>query len=250
MRRQQALRIRTPEGIVFPLVIAGPVVRFLALSVDIVCVYVLSGLLTVVAAVIGFVSADLATAAAMILSFLLSLGYPMFFEWSMRGQTPGKRLLRLRVMDVQGLRLTFSQVVVRNLLRFIDSIPAFYLVGGVTALLTSRGQRVGDLAANTLVIHEPRVAEPDLAQILPGKFNSFRAYPGVAARLRQNVGPREAGICLRALLRRDRLDAPHRTVLFGEIRRRLETRARFPPEAVEGISDEQYVRNVTDILFR
>jgi hypothetical protein len=129
-------------------------------------------------------------------------------------------------------------------------MPALYLLGGVVSFLGPRGKRLGDIAANTIVVSQRAIVEPDLDQILPGKYNSFREYPHLAARLRQNVLPREAGIALQALLRRDSLDDAARLSLFALIRAHMEKIARFPADVTEGVSDEQYVRNVTDILFR
>ena len=76
--------------------------------------------------------------------FALSIGYPIVTEWFWRGQTIGKRMFGIRVMDVQGLRLQFSQIAIRNLLRFVDSLPLFYVVGGITCLLTRHYQRLGE----------------------------------------------------------------------------------------------------------
>jgi len=171
-------------------------------------------------------------------------------EWFWRGQTLGKRLLRLRVMDAQGLRLQFSQIVIRNLLRFVDMLPAFYLVGGIACLASRRAQRLSDFAANTIVVRNPKIQEPDLDQLLAGKFNSLREYPHLAARLHQRVSPGEARVALQALIRRDELNAQERVELFSEIAAHLRSLVEFPPETTEGITDEQYVRNVVDVLFR
>lgn len=250
MNRQKTLTIRTPEGIVFSLETANPVTRFFALAIDQFCIYLVVTVLTTLVRLVGFISGDLSGALWLLMTFAAMLGYPILLEWFLRGQTVGKKLLRLRVMDVQALRLTFSQVVVRNLLRFVDAFPGLYLLGGVTSLINPRGQRLGDIAANTMVIYHPIVPEPDLDQVLPGKFNSFRAYPHLAARLRQNVSPREAGICLRALLRRDELDDQARVALFRELRQTVGSLVSFPAEVIEGLSDEQVIRNMVDILFR
>jgi hypothetical protein len=120
----------------------------------------------------------------------------------------------------------------------------------VSSLLSPRAQRLGDIAAGTIVVAHPRVEEPDLDEILPGKFNSFRLHPNLVARLRQNVPPAEAAVVFQALVRRDGLDPDARVALFAGIRAHLERAAAFPPETVEGLSDEQYARNVADILFR
>src|SRR5580765_4586307 len=135
------------------------------------------------------ISANLAGALYLITYFAISIGYAIACEWRWRGQTIGKRLLRLRVVDAEGLRLQFHQVVTRNLLRFVDMLPLFYFVGGVAVLLSRSCQRLGDIAANTIVIRHPKLSEPDLDQLLAGKFNSLREHPHLAARLRQHVSP-------------------------------------------------------------
>lgn len=247
---RRTLTVRTPEGIVFPLVLASPVERFLALALDGICVMILTSVVSGVLGLVGILSMDLAGAVWILSRFVISFGYAIGLEWLWRGQTLGKRLLRLQVMDEQGLRLHFSQIVVRNLLRTVDSLPMFYLVGGIAATVGSRGQRIGDLAANTIVIRHPKITEPDLDQVLPGKYNSFRNYPAIAARLRQNTTPGEAGIALRAIGRRESLDPDARVRLFSQIRKHAESLAKFPPEATDGLSDEQYIRNAVDVLFR
>ena len=153
-------------------------------------------------------------------------------------------------MDAQGLRLKPSQIVVRNLLRFVDSLPLMYAVGGASCFLSRRCQRLGDFAANTIVIRNPELPAPDLAQVLAGKYNSFRDYPVLSARLRQRISPQEAAIALQALIRRDELDPAARVELFESIAAHAKRIAEFPPEVTEGLTDEQYVRNVVDIAFR
>jgi len=174
----------------------------------------------------------------------------MAAEWYWRGQTLGKRLLRLRVMDEQGLHLRFSQVAVRNLMRFADSLPLFYLLGGLACLITRKAQRLGDVAANTIVIRIPETPEPDMDQILGTRYNSFREYPHLCARLRQNVSNREAEMVLQVLLRRDELEPCARMELCRELADHFRQKTEYPPEVTEGISDEQYIRNVADVLYR
>src|SRR6266704_6233744 len=174
-------------------------------------------LLGVVLGLLQLLSPNLAGAATALAYFVLSIGYAITCEWSWRGQTVGKKLLRLRVVDAQGLRLQFNQIVTRNLLRFVDSLPAFYLVGGIVSLLNPACQRLGDIAANTIVIRNPRLVEPDLDQLLAGKYNSLRQYPHLAARLRQLVLPTEAALAVQALLRRDEFEPVARIELFAEL---------------------------------
>src|SRR5262245_26384185 len=244
------LLIQTPEGIVFSLLLAGPVTRFLAWAVDFACIGALSSAVGSALGLLGLLSPDFARGMAVLAYFVIQIGYGIVLEWLWRGQTIGKRLLRLRVMDGQGLRLQFSQIVIRSLLRFVDMLPAFYLLGGVVCLASRRAQRLGDFAANTIVVRNPKIQEPDLDQLLAGKFNSLREYPHLAARLHQRVSPREARVALQALIRRDELNAQARVELFGEIAAHFRSLVEFPTETTEGIADEQYVRNVVDILFR
>jgi uncharacterized RDD family membrane protein YckC len=248
--RPGTLAIRTPEGISFSLALAGPVTRFLAWVVD---VGVVIGILTVAGTVVrllGFFSFDLASALNALIAFAVQFGYRIAAEWYWRGQTVGKRLLRLRVVDAAGLRLHPSQIVVRNLLRAVDFLPAFYIVGGIACVLSRRAQRLGDLAANTIVIREPLLAQPNLDQLLAGKFNSLREHPHLAARLRQRVSPAEASAALLALLRRDELEPSSRVELFGELAAHFRAKVEFPPETIEDLADEQFVRNVVDVMYR
>ena len=245
-----SLTIRTPEGIEFSLLLAGPVTRFLAWSVDLLVILVASKLLNVLLGVLGIISRDFAMAASVLGYFIVSIGYGIVTEWFWRGQTIGKRLLRLRVMDVYGLQLQFSQIVIRNLLRFVDSLPLLYLVGGLTCLVNRRAQRLGDFVANTIVVWSPRVDEPDLDQLLEGKFNSFRKYPHLEARIRHHVSPAEAQVALQALVRRDEFEPHARVQLFQRIVNYFKTIVTFPQQATDGLSDEQYIRNLVDALYR
>lgn len=248
--KTSTLVIRTPEGIVFSQLLAGPVTRFFAWFIDQLCIGVAMSVLGIALRLLELISLDFGFALSVIVYFVLNIGYGIFFEWAWRGQTIGKKLLRLRVVDVEGMRLQFNQIVVRNLLRFVDSLPAFYFVGGLACWLNPRCQRLGDLAANTVVIRNPRVAEPDLDQLLAGKYNSLRQYPHLAARLRQRISPAEAGIALQALLRRGEFDPVARVELFGDLAVYFRAKVEFPAEVTEGVADEQYLRNVVDVLYR
>ena len=248
--KTDSLTISTPEGIAFSLLLAGPVPRFLAWLIDFFCITVITSVASLVLSSLGLINPDVAAALIALVYSAVSIGYAMLLEWFWRGQTIGKRLVRLRVMDEHGLRLQPSQIVIRNLLRFVDSLPVFYLVGGLACLVNRRAQRLGDYAASTIVVRQPRLFAPDLDQLLAGKFNSFRQHPHLTARLRQRVSPKEAGLALQALLRRDELEPHARVELFAELAERYRSLVEFPPEITDGLSSEQYVRNVVDILFR
>ena len=248
--RTNTLRVHTPEGITFSLLLASPLTRFLACLVDIGCVAVLTSTFGYLTRALGLLSADFALAAQITGYFAISIGYGMFTEWYWRGQTIGKRLLRLRVVDAQGLKLNFSQIALRNLLRCIDLLPAFYAIGGAVCLFTRHSQRLGDIAAGTIVVRHPALREPDLDQLAVDKWNSLRDYPHLYARLRQRVSARTAALAVDAIMRRQELDPIERVALFRELASYFKEVTPFPPEATEGVGDEQYVRNVADVLFR
>lgn len=87
-----------------------------------------------------------------LLYFALAFSYYIACEATV-GQTLGKLLLRMRVVAEGGAKPSLGQVVARNLMRVIDALPLFYLVGFVTALATGeKGQRVGDIVAKTYVV--------------------------------------------------------------------------------------------------
>ena len=248
--KTSALEIRTPEGVLFSQLLAGPVTRAAAWAVDVTCIGALLTVLSFLLLPLQIISPNLGAAAATLGYFGLSIGYGVACEWWWRGQTVGKRILRLRVVDAEGLRLQFNQIVTRNLLRFVDSLPLFYFVGGLVCWFSPKCQRLGDIAANTIVIRQPRLAQPDLDQLLAGKYNSLRQHPHLAARLRQRVSPAEAAVALQALLRRDEFEPVARVELFGELAAHFRGLVELPSEALEGITDEQFLRNVVDVVYR
>jgi uncharacterized RDD family membrane protein YckC len=248
--RRNSLVVRTPEGIEFSILLAGPVVRFLAWSIDLACISLVTITVGSLLRLFSIINLDLGMALVILANFIISVGYSICCEWFWRGQTMGKRLLRLRVVDEQGLRLQFSQVVVRNLLRIVDSFPLLYMAGGVTCLISGKSQRLGDIAASTIVIRNPEVYLPELEQLADEKFNSLAEHPHLAARLRQKVGRNELSIALRALLRREELDPAARVELFNSLAEHFRSLVKFPHEAVDGVTDERYVRNVVDVVCK
>ncbi|MGB6159008.1 MAG: RDD family protein, partial [Acidobacteriaceae bacterium] len=124
-------------------------------------------------------------AAIVLVVFLLRWGYYTVFEAFWNGQTPGKKLCKLRVIRDSGRQITFFESLTRNLIRVIDSLPGFYAIGIVTMLCNRRSKRLGDFAAGTLVVHE-RSPEPPLwgasasRTITAGAFAATPAPPPVA----------------------------------------------------------------------
>ncbi len=247
---QNLLHIRTPEGVAFSIPLAGPIARFLAWAIDFGVTIGITLVLQMAASLFAILSPGMVQALLLVAFFVISVGYAMLFEWFWSGRTLGKFLLGLRVIDVEGLRLGFSQIALRNLVRFLDAVPLFYLVGGLTMLCNRKAQRLGDLAANTVVIREVAPKQPDLSQILPDKYNSLRSYPHIEARLRQRVSPEEASLLVQALLRRDELEPDARVHLYQDMAKHFRAKVDFPEEAMVGLSDEQYLRNLLESITR
>jgi uncharacterized RDD family membrane protein YckC len=167
------LSIDTPEQVELNFGIAGIGSRFVALLLDmliIVAAYVALGIVFALAAsIMGGRSNSEALglwfmAVVVVVAFLLQWGYFALFEAYWQGQTPGKRAMRLRVIKDSGRQITLFEALARNLLRFVDYLPGFYLVGVITMLCNKRNKRLGDMVAGTLVVHERTDEQPLLFQ--------------------------------------------------------------------------------------
>ncbi|HET8824316.1 MAG TPA: RDD family protein, partial [Terriglobales bacterium] len=155
--------VETNEGVRFTLTLAGPVSRSLAWAID-QTVVILGCILT--GKLIGMLPAlspDLKIGLTVLSYFVIWIAYGICLEWKWAGQTIGKRVLKLRVMDGTGRKLVFSQIAIRNLMRFLDALPFLYFVGGLAMLLSDRYQRIGDLVANTIVLRDRQTGLPDFA---------------------------------------------------------------------------------------
>jgi uncharacterized RDD family membrane protein YckC len=247
---RKTIQIQTPEGVVFNLTAAGIFTRFLAWVVDGAAIMVASSLIVTLTTFLAIISPDIANALSVVLYAVISVGYGIFTEWRWRGQSFGKRLLRLRVIDASGLKLQLSQIIIRNLLRPVDLLPACYLLGGVFSFCNRRSQRLGDLAANTVVISIPEAFVLNTQSIKEGKYNSFRDYPHLESRLRQRVKPVEAAIALDAILRRDEISPAARVELFQQIAAHFRTLVPFEEKIDDMITDEQFVRNAVASIYR
>lgn len=97
------------------------------------------------------------TAVLVIAFAVITSAYHAAFELLMRGQTPGKRAMKIRAISDDGTAMTPSQVIVRNVLRTVDFLPFGYALGGAIAVFSGSQKRLGDLAAGTLVVKEGEV---------------------------------------------------------------------------------------------
>lgn len=247
--RSHSLEIVTPEGVHFGLPLAGPVARMLAWIVDAMLIGAGISAAGKAVSLFGVVSSDWYAAAATLAYFVISIGYGIAFEWWWSGQTPGKRLMRLRTVDALGLKLEFQQVAIRNILRFVDSLPLLYMVGGVTALITRDAQRLGDMAANTVVIRQRPLAPLDPTVYATVRFNSLLEYPHIVAVLRQRSAPALVELALQAVARRDELSPDAQLEVFRVLAEKFHGVTRIPEEVTATLTDEQFVRNVLQVVM-
>jgi uncharacterized RDD family membrane protein YckC len=165
MMFEDRLTIDTPEGVPLELTLAGVGSRFTSALLDyLLQTIILVALLVVLSYGVGVDPGAGGIAAAFwaVGFFVVFWGYDVGFEVLNSGRTPGKALNRLRVVRESGAPVTFGTSAVRNVIRIIDILPGTYLVGMVSIVVTRRNQRVGDLAAGTLVIREPRRLPPEV----------------------------------------------------------------------------------------
>jgi uncharacterized RDD family membrane protein YckC len=203
------LNIETPEQVELEFAVAGIGSRFVAVLIDHL---VMGGVFLVLGLLWGILFSSVANrinllgkwilAVFIALNFVLYWGYFTLFEAFWRGQTPGKHIMKLRVIKDSGRQITLFEAMSRNLLRIIDYLPALYLAGVITMLCTKRNQRLGDLAAGTIVVHERSDEQPLLIErgtsIVPAQ--SFPVFDPVSSATAQSAGgvPADAVAKLRA----------------------------------------------------
>lgn len=252
--------VLTPEYVEFNFVLAGLMSRFLALLIDTVLsliityamfivVLLLSALLSiggsaVAGAGVGQQLFGVGIAAQFVIWFLVDWGYMVLLETAWSGQTVGKKVMGLRVIQDTGVRVGVYQSLLRNLVRPLDKLPVFYFVGGVAALFSSTQQRVGDLLAGTIVVRERRLKIP--AQLeRPDGDTSLLADPDFRARVAK-LSAEEETVLFSAALRREELGMEARLNLFATLARRLEEDLGFTKPG--HLSDEKLVLLVTAAL--
>lgn len=180
---EETLIIETPERVPLAFALASIGNRFLAVAIDHFIQY-----FTIFIVAYAFISlsgigssgadnppaqmfddmSKWTIALMIIVLFLIFAGYFIVFEWLWSGQTPGKRLLKLRVIREDGRPITLWEAIARNLLRIFDAVPGFvlpvYSIGLITIFLSGRDQRIGDMFAGTVVIRERTDEAPTFAE--------------------------------------------------------------------------------------
>jgi len=141
--------IQTPEGVQLHLKAAGIWCRSVAWGIDLLIRSVLYLIINYGSGFLG----DLGSGLLLMSFFLLEWFYPVVFEVLNNGKTPGKQYLNIQVLHSDGTPVSWSSSLIRNILRVVDFLPLFYALGFVSMLMNDRFQRLGDMAANTLVVY-------------------------------------------------------------------------------------------------
>jgi uncharacterized RDD family membrane protein YckC len=218
------------------------------LTVDLLLISTLNSLFGVAVGMLAALSPDLFGFFLILGQFAITMGYSIVTEWYLSGQTYGKRLCRIRVVDSHGFPLTFQQVLLRSILRVIDMLPAFYLVGMVSCMVTRKFQRLGDIAAGTIVISTTRSTFDPGTGVGFSKYNSLKALPHVVAYLRHTITPQKASVAMLALSRRDQLSSEARPAVFKEIADDFRGGRDLPQDLLADIPDEVFVTNVVEVF--
>lgn len=143
-------RVEIPGGINLEARVVGPIPRCFAFGIDLLIRGIFVFVVSLVAIPFGFFGVG--GGFMLILLFAIEWLYPVLFEVLWRGQTPGKKALGIAVINDDLTPVTLGTSMIRNLLRTVDFLPFFYLAGLVAMVSNRRFQRLGDLAAGTLVI--------------------------------------------------------------------------------------------------
>ncbi len=179
---EETLIIETPERVPLAFALASIGNRFLAVAIDhfiqYFTIFVVAYAFLSLSGIGDLTSAENASffqempkwtiAVLIVVLFLIFAGYFIFFEWLWNGQTPGKKLLKLRVIREDGRPITLWEAMARNLLRIFDAAPGFilpvYSIGLITIFASPRDQRIGDLFAGTVVVRERAGEAPTFAE--------------------------------------------------------------------------------------
>ncbi len=151
----------TPENVKFEYRLAGPMLRSFAYAID----FLVKALILVLLAVALKPFGEIGGGLFLVIMFVIEWLYFVAFETFTNGQSIGKRACSLRVINVNGTPLSSQQSIIRNLLRPADQFPALYATGVMLMVFTRRYQRLGDLAANTMVVIEQRITSPSLSAV-------------------------------------------------------------------------------------
>jgi uncharacterized RDD family membrane protein YckC len=217
----------TPERIVFHYPLAGPFRRLLAYLVDFAILIALVITAAIVSIVLSLGSPS-GLGLVFVAFFLLNWGYRVVFEAFFNGQTLGKRVLVIRVVSDRGVPITGAQAVLRNVVGAVDGmIPFFFLPGLASMFLTPRFQRLGDLAAGTMVVVEERHTRGGVARVKSPAVDAL--LPWLPMRIA--AGPELSRALSDYAKRRDRFNSAVRESIARPLARPLRARFGLPDDA-------------------
>ncbi len=142
--------VETPEGVELKLTCAGFFSRGMAWFVDSLIYMAILIVFLIVLPQLG----DFGVGLFFIFLFFLNWLYPVFFEMFMQGQTPGKRAMGIQVLLIDGSMVNWGASLLRNLLRTVDFLPFMYALGLASMFFSKDFRRLGDLAADTIVVYK------------------------------------------------------------------------------------------------
>jgi uncharacterized RDD family membrane protein YckC len=232
------LIVDTPEQIALELPIAGIGSRSLAIIIDIL-IQVIGGLLVIGAIRIFsfplgpfFRSSGLGLIILLFACLVYWGGYYMLFEIIWNGQTPGKRLLRIRIIKESGRPITAVEAIGRNLVRIVDFIPGFYGIGLVCMFLNKRNKRLGDFIAGTIAVHDKAIEKVSTIWN-PGSVTTA-ANPQTI-----RISPEELVLIETYLNRCEQLDPPVRAKTASQIAFMIQSKLEI--ERMPGQSDDDFL---------
>jgi uncharacterized RDD family membrane protein YckC len=247
------LVIETPERVELHYILANVGNRFLAAFIDHL-IQIAAGLIVLLIAG-AFTKWTLfagmgvwAAAVTVLVIFAIYWGYFVAFETLWNGQTPGKRIMKLRVVREDGRPVRFFEVFIRNLLRLaVDLMPPFsYAIGVVSIIFSPRSKRIGDFVAGTVVVKERATEAPSLREIIKiseaEQGRAEQAAPLLFAADTRKLSETEVRAIETFLKRRFELGEPSRSVLAMRIAQPISARLGI---AVEGLSPEAMLEEVS-----
>ena len=233
--------VLTPEHVEIRLEPAGLGSRFVALTVDLVLMLAAGTTASTLATALPGGAGPLVRS---LLLLLLGWGYHVYFELRHQGQSPGKRIVGIRVVDGRGLPLSLEQSFVRNVVRLVDALPIGYALGAAACQLDPLRRRLGDLAADTLVVRERRTLEPERRRGGDRSWNSLRT-PRLLRLARHRISLEERELLSALCLRAEELDAKPRFELMEDVGRHYRELLGIEDPRLSG---ESLVRGLTAAL--
>lgn len=238
--------VRTPESIAFRYELAGLGSRCLAVCIDLVIQF---AILAAILWGLYYVGSrqenrpisphddDLARSFAIglivFVIFMIFYGYHILFEAFWNGQTPGKKMIGIRVVRDGGYPLDFGGAFLRNLVRIAEETLGFYTLAVISTLISPENKRIGDYAAGTIVVRESRLAKPPTLRdaLAAGEMRSSGAY----------LTDDERDVIARFLERRASLDTNRRFELATALAARFRDRA---PASLRDLPDEELLERL------